>query len=153
VIIRSCPLLILVLVMTLALKPVAAQRRSNPRMRCTPSIIEQGNTLTLQMPTSHGGELGVWTPKHRFLFIAYEFDAQANPIQPPIPSAEFLKVRSIALSPLSAKGVDLSGRTPQEPLFTAAGMYRFIVSDNLETEDDTHENLICDVRYRPRQAK
>jgi len=153
VIIRSCPLVILALVMTLSFKPVVAQRRSTPRMHCTPSVIEERNTLTLQMPTSHGGELGVWTPRHRFLFIAYEFDSQANPIQPPIPSAEFLKVRSIALSPLSAKGVDLSERTPQEPLFTASGTYRFIVSDNLETEDDAHQNLICDVRYRPKQAK
>jgi len=151
--IRSFALIILGLVTTLALKPVAAQRRSNPRMGCTPSVIEQGSTLTLQMPTSHGGELGVWTPKHRFLFIAYEFDEQTNPIQPPIPSAKFSKARSIALSPLSAKGVDLAERTPQEPLFTAAGIYHFIVSDNLETEDDAHENLICDVRYRPRQAK
>ena len=107
----------------------------------------------MQMPKSHGGEFGVWTPKHRFLFIAYVFDEQANPIQPPIPSAEFMKARSIALSPLSAKAVDLAERTPQEPLFTDAGIYRFIVSDNLETEDDTHQNLVCDVRYRPSQSK
>lgn len=81
------------------------------------------------------------------------FNEQANPIQPPIPSAKFLKARSIALSPPSAKGVDLGERTPPEPLFTAAGIYRFIVSDNLETEDDAHENLLCDVRYRPGQPK
>jgi hypothetical protein len=122
-------------------------------MGCTPSVIEQGGTLTLQMPKSHGGELGVWTPKRRFLFIAYEFDEQANPIQPPIPSAEFLKARSITLSPLSAKAVDLAERAPPEPLFADAGIYHFIVSDNLETEDDTHQNLVCDVRYRSSPAK
>jgi hypothetical protein len=138
------------LVALIAIGAEAEQRRSNPRLNCTPSVMTPGKTLTLRMPVPHGGELGVRTPQGRFLFIAYQFDEQANPIRPPVPSADFIRMNSIELSSSMARGVDLSQRSPAEPVFTTPGRYRFILSDNLETEDDAHANLICDVRYRAR---
>lgn len=147
---HSSRLMSLGLMTLIAVGGEGAQRRSNPRLNCTPSVMTSGRTLTLRMPVPHGGELGVRTPQGRLLFIAYQFDAQANPIRPPVPSADFIKMNSIELASSMAMGVDLSNRSPAEPIFTTPGRYRFIVSHNLETEDDAHANLICDVRYRAR---
>jgi hypothetical protein len=135
--------------MALAAVGAAEQRGSTPRLNCTPSVMTPDKTLTLRMPVPHGRELGVRTPQGRFLFIAYQFDEQANPIPPPVPSADFLRMNSIELSPALARGVAVSQRSPAEPVFTTPGRYQFVLSDNLETEDDAHANLTCDVRYRP----
>jgi hypothetical protein len=117
-------------------------------LRCTPSVISPGKTLTLKLSMPHGRELGVWTPHDRFLFIAYDLDEQDNPVQPPIPAGDFVQRHSLEVSTLSAKGVDLIKQSSPELIFNEPGTYRFIVSDNLETDDDAHQNLLCDVRYK-----
>src|SRR2546428_10411073 len=40
-----------------------------PAFRCEPAVLHQGDTLHLIMPRAHGGELGVYTPSGRFLYV------------------------------------------------------------------------------------
>src|SRR5437899_492705 len=40
-----------------------------PPFVCTPALLRPGDTLTLRMDTPHGGELGVFTPRGRFLSV------------------------------------------------------------------------------------
>lgn len=124
-----------------------------PRISCSPSHLRQGQTLRVRLPNAHGGEFGVWTPDNRFLFIAYQFDHESNPIEPPIPMAEFVKMRSLELATETTNGIELSEHSGAERVFTRSGKYRFIVSENLETEDDAHVNLICDVQYESTSKK
>jgi hypothetical protein len=129
----------------------AAQRRPNSQLHCAPAVMTEEQTLKLRMPLPHGGELGVRTPEGRFLFIAYRFDEQTNSIRPPVPSTDFMKMAALELSPRMTTGVDLARRSSAEPVFTKTGRYRFIVSYNLETEDDA--NLACDVQYMAIDSK
>ena len=132
------------------------QRRAAPRFRCTPAVLGPGEMLNIQMPIPHGRELGVWTADDRFLFIAYDSDEPVNPVPAPVAAASFVSMTSLELPVSAATGVELSyshGKAGPETIFTKFGTYRFIVSDNLETEDDLHKNIRCEVRYKSSRKK
>jgi hypothetical protein len=117
----------------------------NPRMDCRPSTLEIGSTLTLHLPSTHGGELAVQTPSLVFLYIAFEQEQGVYSKNPPIPSAKFKTMQSVTLSG-SSVGLDLGSGKPPIPIFSEIGVYHFMVGRNLETEDEMHRNLLCDVR-------
>lgn len=121
--------------------------RTTPRsLRCTPAVVAHGDTLELRFTDSHGGELGVWTPEGRFLFIAFE---QEDPdTVPPIPSVRFKSTRSVRLEVKTVKGVESPTRGHSQTVFKEVGRYWFIASENLETEDDTGANRVCTVTFR-----
>ncbi len=132
----------------------AAQSRGDtnaqmqPRLRCEPRTLRPGQTLTLHLPMPHGRELGVAAPG-RFLFIAFRPEQGTYRKKPPIPSTRFLEMYSVRLPVSSAVGINLPADTAPEPIFTSPGTYQFIVSDNLETEDDAWTFLRCSIRFLP----
>jgi len=138
--------LIAVLVLFLIANSTRHALAENPRMRCEPQTIKARQTLTVHMPMPHGGELGVWTPENKFFFIAFEPEQD---IKPPIPMAKFKNLRMLKINTASAVGLEsISRNAVPEHIFTVSGKYRFIVSNNLETEDEEGHNLICDVDFK-----
>jgi hypothetical protein len=116
----------------------------HPQMRCEPKTIHMGESLTLVMPLPHEGELGVLAPHNRFLFIAF---APESSVTPPLASSTFKPMGRLRLDSAVAVGLpEISPDASSERIFTAPGTYRFVVSQNLETEDDLGLNLVCDVR-------
>ena len=122
-------------------------------LRCEPSRLRVGETLTLRIRTPHGRELGVRTPTGRFLFIAFHPEPGRHINQPPISSSAFLGMKTVQLLSPSAIGLDLPADSAPEHVFTSPGTYRFVVSDNLETEDEGHANLWCTVHFLAGRSK
>lgn len=117
---------------------------SNPRMRCEPQTARVGQTIVLHMPLPHGGQLGVWAPSKTFFFIAF---TPEEGVRPPIPTSRFKRLRTLQLDTASARGLEAISRDAvPERIFRVPGQYRFIVSQNLETDDEAGVNLVCDVR-------
>lgn len=123
-------------------QPTSTNSASRQQMHCAPSYTKP-ETITLIMPMPHGRELGVSTPDGRFLYIAYR--PETGRAQPLITSSDFLGKDRLRLTISSALGTQ-ANKTP-ELIFTAAGTYEFIVSDNLETEDDAGTFLRCKVNF------
>jgi hypothetical protein len=108
--------------------------------------VSSQSSVELRFDGPHGRELGVRTPDGRFLFIAFE---QENPkVIPPVPSARFTAMQSLKLDVPKAVGVDSIDTGKAERIFTVPGSYRFVVADNLETEDDAGVNGVCQVQFR-----
>ena len=121
----------------------AVKENATGSLSCTPSALHSGQTLTLSMPRNHGRELGVATPDG-FLFIAFRPEGTTGA---PIPSSVFLELSEVTLG-TSAVGMASIGGEPQQ-IFSRPGRYEFVVSQNLETEDDAGVNLHCAIEYVP----
>src|SRR3989442_8512399 len=109
-------------------------------LRCAPETVARGDTLTLHFAGRHGGELGVFTPAHGFLYIV-DFAPQTAP-----PSARFEYRARFALPTVTASGRVLQAAPPgypEVPVFTDTGTYLFRVSDVAELS----ASLTCRVRY------
>jgi len=118
------------------------QHPANVQFQCTPRSVTSGQSVTLHLPATHGGELGVQTPDKRILFIALDSEPQA-----PVATAAFKSLRTLELPTATAQGLAPADAWKPDRIFTVAGTYRFVVSDNLETEDEGGANLWCIVRF------
>jgi hypothetical protein len=109
-------------------------------LSCTPATVARGDTLTLRMIGRHGGELGVFTPRRGFLYVV-----DYAPLSAPA-SARFEYRQRFALPTATATGRVLQAAppgSPEQPVFTDTGTYRFRVSDMAEVS----ASLGCSVRY------
>lgn len=117
-------------------------------MECSPFELFSSGELTLSFPGKHGGELGVLTPSHSFLYLVYEQEEGAPP--PLLRPAEFMESRELRLPVADLRGWGASSPNAGSPVrvFSEPGLYRFVVGENLETEDEAGGNTQCEVRLR-----
>jgi hypothetical protein len=109
-------------------------------LSCGPATVARGDTVTLRMIGSHGGELGVFTPAHGFLYIV-----DYAPLTAP-PSARFEYRQRLALPTVTATGRVMQAAPPgypEIPIFADTGTYLFRVSDMAEVA----ASLTCKVHY------
>jgi hypothetical protein len=111
-----------------------------PPLRCTPETLAHRDTLTLRMTIPHGGELGVFTPANKFLYIV---DLAPNTAPP----GERFEYRDrFFLATDRATGRVLEGAppgSPEVPIFADTGTYLFRVSEAAEVA----ASITCKVRY------
>jgi len=101
------------------------------------------------MPVPHGGDFGVWNPKGEFQFISYK-KASAEEPTPPLDPKTFRTTAEVTLAAATAMGIPVrDGFEKPELIFQRPGLYRFLVAENLETENPPGL-LKCTVRYRQR---
>ncbi len=109
-----------------------------PPFACTPATLKPGDTLTLRMDIPHGGELGVFTPRGRYLYVV-PFSARS-----PRGTPGFDRVAQLRLS----TGGATAGATPdgpKQPIFTDSGTYQFQLSQVAEVS----ASLVCRVGFAP----
>jgi len=121
-----------------------AQTPGRIGLRCTPSTVTKAGALSLHFEAARGRELGVRTPDGRFLFIAFAQEVPA--LASPVPPSALLLSTPLQLHVGQLVGAQSMGRGQLERVFTVPGRYRFVVSENLETEDDRGVNGSCVVR-------
>ncbi len=117
--------------------------------RCTPSVLHDGDTLTIRISTPHGGDLAIWDPNDRFFFLVFW-----QPEDPPAPrplidrqlfqSMPVLRLNTReAVAPILNEGWEAPTR-----IFTKPGKYHVVLSVNLETENTKDTFNECVVVFR-----
>jgi hypothetical protein len=97
-----------------------------PPFVCTPAVLKPGDTLTLRMDTPHSGELGVFTPRGRYLYVV--------PLRTRAPrgggggTPGFEGVDQLRLSTADAKASDAPAGA-KELIFADSGTYQFQLSE------------------------
>ena len=117
-----------------------------PFLKCAPRVLNARNTLVLSMSMPHPAELAVTHPDGTPLFLVYEPDAHPRAGSAPLYTKEaFRRLREVNLR-VDATGTPwVAGRETNERIFTAPGVYEFILTEILETEDLPIYR--CRVRY------
>jgi hypothetical protein len=118
-----------------------------PFIRCSPTLLRPGDTLTLSMSLPHPAELAVRHPDGTPFFLVYEPGSSVPSGWRPLYSKEaFRKMGEVTLKVDRVMGTPwVGGRDSNEPIFTVAGVYVFTLTEVLETEDLPLYQ--CTVRY------
>jgi hypothetical protein len=118
-----------------------------PFLKCTPRVLNARNTLVLSMSMPHPAELAVTRPDGTPFFIVYEPDSHPRTDSAPLYTKEaFRRLREVKLRVADAMGTPwVAGRETNERIFTAPGVYEFMLTEILETEDLPIYR--CRVRY------
>jgi len=112
-----------------------------PPFECAPASLKPGDSLTLRMDTPHGGELGVFTPRGRYLYVV-PFAARSSRGTPGFDLVAQLRLGTTAATASATP----SG--PKQLLFTDSGTYQF----QLNQAAGISASLVCRVTFagRPR---
>jgi hypothetical protein len=108
-----------------------------PPFVCAPALLRPGDTLTLRMDTPHGGELGVFTPRGRFLYVV------PSKARAPRGTPAFEGVEQLRLSTAGATA-SVTAAGPEQPIFADSGTYQFQLSQVAEFSGAV---LACRVRF------
>jgi hypothetical protein len=128
---HSTPLSLATLLITLALGSAA---RAADDFSCLPKRLNFGDTLVISMPTPHGGDLGVWTPKREFLFLVF-WASDATEAALSLRNWESFKTEpDLRLNTATSRAALWEGQRPRQLIFSSPGWYRFVLDDKLETE-------------------
>jgi hypothetical protein len=106
-------------------------------LRCEPAVIARGDRVTLRMAVPHGGELGVFTPSGRYLYLI-GFARGDTPREQRFEHRERVTLSSGATAGRLRPGA------PPELVFSDTGTYTFRISEPAEVS----ASLSCSVRYR-----
>lgn len=129
-------------------QPSARDISRKVSLRCSPTRLWLGDTLTLNMSVPHGRDLAILGPDNKFFWMrSWEPNDKATTAS----WYAFENVRQLKIVTTEAKG---RVSTDDELIFTKTGWYRIRVSYNLETDDGTPVNE-CKVYYvhRRRSAR
>lgn len=105
---------------------------------CTPSIVYPGEKLTIKTSRAFS-DLAVSLP-YKINNSTIAFLTEIDPKTAIIDSKKFMQEKGIQLN------VDSATFNHQAPVFANSGIYKFIVSTNLETDDGTPK-FSCSVQF------
>jgi len=117
---------------------------------CLPKKLKLGDTLVISMPTPHGGDFGVWTPKREFFFLVFWPSDSAEARQTLRNWDTFKTEPEFRLDTATSMATNWSGDRSKQLIFADAGWYRFVLDDNLETEGTP--KFTCRVHFLGRRA-
>src|SRR5687767_2398131 len=125
-------------------QPSARDIARKVSLRCSPTRLWQGDTLTLNMSVPHGRDLAILGPDNKFFWLrSWEPNDEATTAS----WYAFEKMKLFKIVTTEAKG---RVSTDDEPIFTKTGWYRIRISYNLETDDGTPVKE-CKVYYTHRR--
>lgn len=113
--------------------PFPSQR---PALYCTPTTLDAHDTVTLEMLTPHGAELGVFLPDGRFLTVVPYAPATT-------PRVQRFEYHDRLKLPVAAASGTVTGSSRPVPVFADSGTYVFRLSDLAELS----ASQTCSVRF------
>jgi hypothetical protein len=108
-------------------------------LSCAPPEVHAGDDLVLRMRTPHGGDLGVFTPRHGYLILRSPVAAGS------VPQAERFEYQRLLALPTESFTGRRHHAPADEPVFADAGTYTFSMS----AYRDPSLAFTCAVNYRP----
>ncbi len=135
---------------------VSVSERPATKMWTDNISLFRGETLRLHFATPHGSYLGVIDPDGHFFYVVFPAEQGVGKLTPFVTSEQFVSLDEL-LIPTSTFKADpyTDGVLENKRVFTKSGVYRFLLGDNLHT-DDTQFLDVVKIRYRhkprPEQA-
>lgn len=103
-------------------------------MICTPAQVKMGGKLTLTFTVPHPQELAVVRPDGTYFFIAQRRLGGAKQSSG-MPSHLFAGMSNLVIVPSAFRAQRWSQNAPEsEPVFGSPGRYKFLLSNELESE-------------------
>ncbi len=117
------------------------------RMQCDPRQVKAGDTLHIRLPSHHGGDFAVKSPKGELYFIAFSELDPAAPLQPLIAVDAFKTMTEFSVKAAELEGIPSWTPGPKRGIFKESGIYTVLVSPALETEDPDIQGW-CKIRFK-----
>ncbi len=120
------------------------------------NTLYKGETLRLHFATPHGSYLGVIDPDGHFFYVVFPDEQSVGKLTPFVTSEHFVSLDKLLIPTATFKADPYTdGILENKRVFTKSGVYRFLLGDNLHT-DDTRALDVVKVKYRhkprPEQA-
>lgn len=103
----------------------------------TPStVVHKDELLTLHFQTPNAPYLGVKTPDGKFFYVVFPHETAVGKLRPLVESTEFKNMQKLCIRLNTFKADPYTyGIYENQPVFTKSGTYRFLLGDNLHTDD------------------
>jgi hypothetical protein len=142
--------------LVLAEKP--AVESAAPKMWANRSVLYKNETLQLHFTVPHPQYLGVIDPDGRFFYVVFPEESSSGQLKPFVNSEKFETLKTLKIKTSSFKADPYThGVLENKPVFTKSGTYRFLLGDNLHTDDESAVTILKVnyhhvVRPRPQTA-
>ena len=107
-------------------------------IKCSPEILHRGDKLTIKTSKAFQ-DFAVDLP-YKFNRSTTQFLTETDPLTAIIDSKKFMQQKGIEID---VNTVTFNGKVP---IFSKSGVYKFLVSTNLETDDGT-PSYACKVKF------
>lgn len=128
---------------------------SKPRMWADITTVYNGESLQLRFETPHDRYLGVIDPDGHFFYVVFPAEDCAGNLEPLVSSEQFAAMNVLAINTSTFKADPYTyGILENKPVFTKTGVYRFLLGDNLHTDDECFLTILkINYLHVPRPAQ
>lgn len=109
-----------------------------PEIWSSVNQVYKDESLVLHFRTPNPPYLGVLTPGGRFFYVVFPNETAVGKLRPFVESTQFRSTEQININLTTFKADPYTdGVYTNQPVFTRSGKYKFIMGDNLHTDDPT----------------
>lgn len=130
--------------------PNTSDSHNKNNIRCYPTVLYKGDTLTIKMKIPHGEYLGIINPAGEMFFVVYPSPEKGKDSL--MPSNIFVNLDELKIITNVTRAVPWIAGRGMEIIFSKAGDYQILLSDNLES-DAEYPIIKCIVKYKDKPAK
>ncbi len=121
---------------------------SVPKIWADKVMLYKGDSFQLYFDHPHSEYLGVIDPDGHFFYVVYPAECGSEKLQPFVPSEYFSLLGTLAINTSSFQADPYTyGVLENQYVFTQSGSYRFLLGDNLHTDDELFIAVLT-INYR-----
>jgi hypothetical protein len=115
---------------------VHAAPAAAPKMWTETGTLYKGESFDLSFETPHAPYLGVIDPSGKFFYVVFPASESIGKIKPLVDGEKFKLRKTLKIHTATLKADPyISGVLENKPVFTKSGVYRFVMGQNLHTDD------------------
>lgn len=119
------------------------------------SLVYKGEALQLHFSMPHAPFLGVIDPAGKFYYVVFPAGSSVGNLRPLVTSEAFVAMNTLSINTAKFKADPYtSGVLDNQPVFTTSGTYRFLLGENLHTDDERFIEIVkVNYRHKKRPGK
>ena len=109
-----------------------------PKMWTEKEYLYKGESFDLHFELPHARYLGVVDPDGKFFYVVFPAENAIGKLKPLVTSEQFTAMKSLKINPQLFKADPyIYGVMENQPVFQKTGTYRFILGEDLHTDDES----------------
>lgn len=125
-----------------------ARASSGPGMWVENALIYKDESIQLHFQIPHEQYLGLIDPDGHFFYVVYPAESSAGKLRPFVSSEQFITLKVLTLNTSTFEADPYTYEIDEnKPVFTKTGSYRFLLGDDLHTDDDSFTTVLK-IKYR-----